>query len=383
MVVYIASQANTELISSACKENEEVVVKAESSNEFELQKYVKQNAVQFGSVDKLILDLEACVDFEEEIIMSITDIKLLYDELRIIIVASNRQPGDELLTKIFNLGIKDIICSEDRVTVKSELKSCLIKEKTFREALIFKDAKKEKIVIKNEIKQTVEKVMIGISGAEAKIGVTHNSIVLANHLRTKGFMVALAEFKGNGDTAFEAIRKSFSEELELYEELYFTLNGVDYFPDCNDDKLSKILNRSYNFILIDFGEYRQTDRIILNKCAEKIVIAGAKPWQVEKLDYIFDERAGEDLEHMIFCFNFVNEDFRQEVKDSMSGFKTYFLDYCENSFESDCFGGADEFLEKYMPVRIEEEKEEKKVFFISRFRGKRKERRQKKKNEQN
>lgn len=405
MIIYIASQAATETISSACATSEQLVVNAESSNEFNLQKYIKQNITQFQGIEKFIIDLEACVDFEDEIIESIISLKMVYNALRIIVIAGNRQPGDDLLTKIFNLGIMDIICTEDRVEMKRELIVSLNEGKSFRDALIFKDAKKEKIVIKNEIKQVVEKVMIGVAGSQERIGVTHNAIILANYLRKKGFSVALAEyneknfipqkdgekFNSYGEkfnqsdeketdaveeeltkestekvnkpkTAFEGIQDSFDEKI--IEGWYFNLNNIDYYPNCNNERLSNVLGKSYNFIIIDFGAYEKCDKITYGKCAERIIIAGAQAWEMDSVNTIFDSVPAESIRNMNFCFNFVNdEDLQKEVKENMEDIgEVYFLKYTRSPYEEYDFSGADVFLKKYMPIRIAEE-DEKKGFF--------------------
>lgn len=380
IVGYVVCKHMANIIAVTLEENEQLVTFNVIEKGFDLLKFVKLKMSKIDEMDKFIIDIAACSNVSDEIIQALEQIRSLNDELRIIIISTERQVGDELLAKIFGLGINNIICTEDYGQIRSELIKCLNGGKSFREALPFRDVKKENIIIKSSIKQTVEKIMIGVAGSEQKIGVTHNSIILANFLRKKGFMIALAEYKPNGELAFETIRNSFDEKL--IENLYFTLGGIDYYENCDQKKMCQILSRAYNFIIVDFGEYNSCEKIEYHKCNERIMITGAEPWQVNKLDIIFDELS-DKVNSINFCFNHVQDDLKKDVLEGMKPLeKVYFLKYSESSFDTNDFGGAEEFLKKYMPIEIEE-KEEKKVFFISRFRGKRKERRQKKKNEQN
>lgn len=392
-MIYIASNACNELINSACKENEEIIERAENSNEFELKKFIDKNVTQLSYIDKFVLDLEACCDLDDEIEQALQDVKILHENIRFIIIAGNRQPGDELLTKIFNMGIHDIICTPDYVEVKQELKLCLNQGKSFKEALIFKTAKKEKIVVKNEIKQVVNKVMIGIAGSQERIGVTNSSIVLANYLRKKGFTVALAEYSAKSmrllskqneilntneekeveemyKTDFEKIRILYNEEL--FESTYFSMNGIDYYPKCDDNLLSQVIGKSYNFIIIDFGSFEECDRITYSKCAERIMISGASAWELAEVNSIFP-LASESIKLINFCFNFVHENLHEDVREGMEGAgPVYFLKTMTDPFNGWDFSGADEIFEKYMPVIIEEEKKKKGLFhnFLKSKKGK-------------
>lgn len=367
MLIYIASNACNELINSACKENQEIIERAENSNDFEFKKFVSKNIYQFSCVDKLILDIEACSDLDDEIEQGLMDIKILHEKMRIIVIAGNRQPGDELLTKIFNMGIHDIICTPDYVEVKEELKICLNEGKSFKDALIFKTAKKEKIVVRNEIKQVVSKVMIGFAGSQTRIGVTHNSIVLANYLRKKGFTVALAEYNtvneagildGTLKSAFEETRNLYKEEL--LNSSYFSMNGIDYYEKCDSDRLSQVISKAYNFIIIDFGVYEKCDKITYSKCSEQIMLAGSSPWELEKVASVFRLTTRESIKKINFCFVNVSEDLKEDVRENMAGAgPVYFLKTITDPFNEWEFIGADEIFEKYMPVIIKDENEKK------------------------
>lgn len=363
MLMYIASSVYNDVINTTIKNCNELITKAVNDNEFEFLKYVKQNIVQLGSLEKLVIDITALSDLDDEIVQAVEMIRSVYDNLIIIILAPGRSPGDEMLSKIFNCGIVNIVSTDDYVILKEELTICLTEGKKYRDAVVYKEVKKEKVVVKNEIKQTVEKVMLGFAGATDKIGVTHNSIIMANWLRKKGFMVAFVEYQNiynQSDSKdlyspFDSIRDSFMEKM--IEDKYFTIGGVDYYPRASIDTLSNVLSRSYNFIVIDFGCFRNYDKIEYGRCAERFVISGSKPWEMESIVDFFDDMAGISLETTHFCFNHTHEDMYKGIKENMEEAESiHFLKYINDPFNSSDFADAENIMKKYMPVIIDEKK---------------------------
>ena len=198
------------------------------------------------------------------------------------------------------------------------------------------------------------------AGATENIGVTHNAIIMANWLRKKGFMVAFVEFQKKymelEYSPFEAIRDSFDEKL--IDEKYYTVSGVDYYPKANIDILSSVLSKSYNFIVVDFGCFRNYDKIEFGRCAERFVISGSKPWELESMVNFFDDLSGMSMETTHFCFNHTHEDMYKGIKENMEEAESiHFLKYITDPFNSYDFSDAEIIMKKYMPVVIEEKKE--------------------------
>ena len=354
MVFFVSSNTYKEIISRTIKESDEILVGAECNDEIFLLKYVKENISQLSNLSAFIVDLSCCQDVDDEIIQALETFRIMSDQTKIIILAPNRSEGDDLLTKCFQMSIYNIICTDDFLEIKEQLNYCIRTGMQYKDAIRFKDAKsQDKVIVKKEIKQVVSKVMIGLAGSSARIGVTHNAIVLANYLRSRGFMVAIAEYSQNN--ALEEIRESF--DGKLLDDSYFSVNGIDYYPDADTDRIGSILGKSYNFILIDFGSFETCDRVTFNKSDVRIIIAGSKPWEVNRVNSIFELSARETLMQYHFCFNFTAEKDQREIKESMGEISSvHFLKFTEDPFTNNGFTDAEKILKEYMPIRVNEEK---------------------------
>lgn len=351
-VIYIAGSTYTQVIKNAVEEAEGLIVHSEINDETNLLKYVKSNLVNFESIDRIIIDLSVCKNTSEEILMALEMIRTMYDELRIIVFAPYEATGSELLVKCFNMGIWNIINTDDFKKIREEIYLCVTEGKKYKDAVIYKEEKTE-ITIKHEIKKTVNNLLIGVAGSEHRIGTTHASIMLANFFRHKGFMVALVEMNNSG--AYECIRTDFDEKS--YEEGYFTLNGIDFYGAGSQKKLFEIQERSYNFIILDCGAYTEMDQLVFHNCKEKIIVAGSKPWEIVNVNTIFDMVETETLKKYIFYFNFALEREYQEIRKGMSiTSKVYFLNTDNDPFSSYGVPDAEQVFKEYLPEPVQEEK---------------------------
>ena len=364
LIAYFTGSTFVQVISDSITVTENMVYNTEVKDEIDFLKYVKQNITKFESVDIVIVDMSVLTNTDDEIVTALEMLRTMYDRLKIIVFAPYRQTGDEFLARCFGMGIMNIINTSDFLEIREELKICIQTGKTYKESVKYKDGKTEKVIVHHELKKTVNKRMVGLAGTETNIGVTHNSIVLANFLRKKGFMVALIEMNPSG--AFERIRSDYEEKL--FKEGYFTLNGIDFYPTCTEEKLVEVLTHSYNFILMDFGTHESCDRMIFEKCEDKFIISGSKPWELAPMNQIFKQIPKEALDQYIFCFNFTASKDEAGIREGMKEFeKIYFLKYTQDPFSDADFCNAEEIFAEC----IADEPEEKKGFF-QRMKGGRK-----------
>lgn len=354
-VLYFSGNTFNQVIKEAIEVAEQEIFPPVISNELDFLKTIRQNYVKYDTVDTLILDESIChQNTEDEVIEALEMIRSMYDDMKIIIFSPYREPGDDFLTRCFNMGIMNIITTSDFLELRKDLNHCIVSGMTYREAVQYKESRQEKVVVKHEIKRTVNKHMIGIAGVESNIGVTHNAIVLANFFRKQGFMVALVEMNSSG--AFDAICRDFGEKK--FKEGYFTLNGIDFYGNCNADKVSNVLEHSYNVILFDMGVYQECDRILFEKCEDRIIIASAKPWEMDATNSIFDLVSKEVLGKYVFCFNFTSQGDYDAIREGMSEVSknVHFLKYTEQPFEEFDFADAEIIFEECLPEKVEEEK---------------------------
>ena len=335
MIFYFASGTYQQVISSAIKETDKILEGQECGTEIYFAKYVRENFQRLLGVETLILDISALADTDEEILEGLDALKIGNYDMQIIILAANRYAGDALLTKCFQMGIYDLIVSDDFLEISQELKECIRVGKKYGDALQFRDLRPENVIVKEEIKQTVNKVVIGMAGSNSRIGVTHHAIILANHLRKKGYMVALVE--EHPSDAFGQLREFYSEKL--FDDEYYTMGGVDYYP------------------------YSEDDLFLFNKSDVRVVISGSKPWELEGIQTVFDLAAEDVLKTYYFYFNFTAAEFEDALKEGMGNLeKVYFLRYTENPVKTYEFPGMEEMLADYMPVKIAPDSRKKGIF---------------------
>lgn len=357
MIFYIASQALKPIVSNSIQETDMILVGSECSNEFFLLKYVKENISNssFSGLDIFIIDTCALKDTDEDIIQAFEMLRIMSSDLRIVVLATNRCEGDELLRQCFNMSIYDIITTDDFLKIKEELCISITEGRRYRDALPFKDTITEDPT-KYEMKQNVDQIMIAVAGSEQRIGVTHNVIVLANYLRKRGYLVAVAEMNQSND--FEKIRKSFVEPI--IDESYFTLKGIDYY---RYGEFQKVLEKPYNFIIVDFGLYEKCSIEAYQSSEVQIIIAGAKPWEIDNVASIFKMTEEEILKEYHYCFNFVLASHQDDIRDGMEVLKNvYFTNYTDDPFFYAEFAGAEIILKEYLPVEVVKEKEKSSIF---------------------
>lgn len=363
MILYIAGKTYYQIFKSTAEKKTDMMVYQEIiESNFELNKYVKQNISKWDQIDIFMIDLSALIDTDDEIIEAMQMIRSMYDRIRIILLASYRQTGDRFLSECFNLGILNIVNTQDMVDVSKELEICVTEGKKFKDALKYKDSiPDEQLQIKHIIKKAVDKVLISIAGTEGNIGVTHHAIVMANFLRKQGFMVAIVEL--NDSTCFKEIAEDFSEKM--YHEGYFTLNGIDYYPSW---KQTPVLDKPYNFIILDMGIYEECDRGQFDRCEEKFIITGSKSWETEACQKIFSLANRDALMKYHFCFNFTPKKDQEAIKEAMKDIHkdVNFLTYTEDPYMSSQFSMGEIIFDPYLPK--EEEKEKKKFFHFEKKR---------------
>lgn len=354
MIVYITGSTYFQIIKNTVEDTKELVMQTEISEEVDFYKYVKNNIAKLDGIEKLIIDFSVCQNTNEEIVKALEMLRSLYDSLRIIVFAPYLETGSELLMQCFTMGILNIINTDDFNEIRKELEICIKEGKKFKDAVKYKEIKAEKLDIKHEIKKTVNNHLIGVAGSEHRIGTTHTAFLLANFFRKKGFMVALMEMNGSG--AFDCIREGFEEKE--FGEGYFTLNGIDLYKNADVKKLGQAMEKSYNFILMDFGEYEKCDLVTLHKCSEKIIVSGSKPWEIESVNRIFEMEEQEVIKNYIFYFNFSLEREQDDIRKGMSIIKNvHFLDINNDLFSLESvLSDAEEVFAEYLPEKAEEEK---------------------------
>lgn len=202
----------------------------------------------------------------------------------------------------------------------------------------------------------IKKIIIGIAGAEHKSGCTHTALTISNFLKNRSLKTAIVECNDSG--AFEEIRETAGQLLGSNN--CFQYNNLDFYPFANSYILSAIFARPYQFVVLDMGDFRKCDKMLLARCDVKIIVCGSKPWEVTALDSVFSAVDEETLKSYNFYFMFTSDN-KQTRGDIIKGMDTiknvFFPEYTENPFIREAFPGVEHILgSAYLSVNGKEEK---------------------------
>lgn len=392
MLYYVASNAYAQTIKDATESAKEAVLDKVVSNELLLLTHLKKNISYLSQCDKFLIDLNAIIDADSEIIDAVEMIRMMYPETRVIVLANTRKGS--LISHFLNMGIYNIITTSDFVVMKSELELCITTGKNYKDTIELKSvaATEENVTERIEYKQNIYKVMIGIAGTQSHIGVTHQAISFATYLRKYGYRVAVVEvlspvkdaeileqmYRANPTikSDYRCLRENYEEEVLSTGE--FNLFGIDYYETQTADNISKILEKSYNFVILDFGEYAKTDMLQFQKCEFRFLVSGSHDWEIIHLQKVFNSTDAESYKQFHYFFNFHDQETRKMIGESLSDFsieesKLHFIPLTNKSiFEYQDIPYYKEIFKAYMPETAGEEPK-KKFLFRRKKDGKKKE----------
>lgn len=123
--------------------------------------------------------------------------------------------------------------------------------------------------------------MIGIAGCEHGLGTTHLCIALANYASSKhGQKTACLEM--NDSAAFLQLSPCSARHC-------FSIYGVDYYPSVRQDEIPELMNRGYQYCLLDFGVLNTSVFDEFLRCDKKFLIGSAALWKRNCFSHIFQQ----------------------------------------------------------------------------------------------
>lgn len=215
-------------------------------------------------INKLIIDID-CIYDKNKISQAIRNFRIKKDDsVRIIIIAPDFIPGNELISSLVTIGIKDIlnpmINDENKYNIQNALYECLENPFTYSRAVKWDIGVIIKPLTQNSqisnIKPIEEKiigtVVIGVFGSCRGSGSTKTAISTAYYIsRIKyNYKVALVEVNKTGDF------KKLGISSKNTSANSFKLNGIDFYYNV---KVSDIINMGYNYVILDFGVLFELD----------------------------------------------------------------------------------------------------------------------------
>lgn len=147
-----------------------------------------------------------------------------------------------------------------------------------------------KILARKNIQYSDGSKIIGVCGCGNGVGTTHLSIMLGNYTSSK-LMKKTAVIEMNDSQDFDRLAGSCKNlkviESEtgvkvLGEGIVFFLNGIDYYSRTDENRLLYIMNKDYEYIIIDLGNVASGIKSELLRCNEKIIIGSGALWKKQK-----------------------------------------------------------------------------------------------------
>lgn len=191
---------------------------------------------------------------------------------------------------------------------------------------------------------STEKTMqrIGIAGTAHHTGTTHLAINIAITLRSLNYKVAILE--DNPSKHFELI----ASELDFDSNNsvgYFNYKGVDYYHYCRPIPFFVLMQRNYDFLVIDHGIYANCDRNTFYANNINVITTGSRLWELADYENFMDgiqvEERGIEIENRMsrqynYAFMFAHDDyfFQKQILEHMGDdIKSIFPAYKENLFD--------------------------------------------------
>ena len=169
MLSYIANIETAQIIRRICQRKNILILNSQEI-ETDIVQYVKETKINFNLIKYLIIDLNALTNSETEIVENIYNFSKLYTKTRIIILASNYNEQNAILTNLFDLGFYNIINEFETEKIEEKLNIALSENgiqknesKRFkrREEVIQKESKIKKLISKidfNKLRPIKKKV---------------------------------------------------------------------------------------------------------------------------------------------------------------------------------------------------------------------------------
>ena len=117
MISYIANTENDGIIQKICK-MKNILILSSMNEEIDVKQYMKETKVNFNLIKHFIVDLSLLKNTETEIIYNFSK---LYGKTRIIILATNYDEQNAVLTNLYDLGFYNIINEFDTDIIEQKL----------------------------------------------------------------------------------------------------------------------------------------------------------------------------------------------------------------------------------------------------------------------
>lgn len=321
----------------------------------------------------LILDI-SCLEDCRRVPQAVRKLMLNNEKLRVIIIATQKFSGSEVISNLISMGIYDIIGQRDNE--EKNITPALIEHfenpSTYAKAIKWDEGFARKKELEKEFietgrrsggnvqAKTIEKdkivgtVVIAVVGTMSRIGTTHTAISIAKYLMDNRHGVALVEL--HDSPAFERIKNSYENVVE--KKGMFSLGGMDFYPFDPSRSVSDLLLEDYSYVILDMGVYEKCNIAEFRRAHERIVVSGVKDWELNELEELI-ESEDKNFKNRYY-FTFASDEMFELVKSSMNSLPCFQAPYNPQPFDDseECAKVFSSMLRNVLPQINDEDENE-------------------------
>lgn len=319
MLLYLSSNENIGIFDFLSKDKGVVIKKL--SGEFYLKKFVIHDMRNLSHYSYFAIDLKALKDTENEIIETILAFKTMYDS-RIIIFAERANEENEIILKLLDERIYNIVTSEEISEIKNEIIKCMSDEgKTQEDWLKFRGINSDlEETFKNQYMFKHKNIKIAVAGVSSKVGTTTAAFNMTKFLFEIGAKISYTEANGNEHLKEIAAYYEFAKV-----ENYYKYNGIEYYPN-------KQFPDSYNFNIFDLGSLNSGNVSIFNSCDIKVLCSRSKPYELIDLHKALTI-LNEGKFNILFSLTVETEKVKIRKRFESSTYEDHFQEYSPDLFD--------------------------------------------------
>jgi hypothetical protein len=314
MLLYLSSNQNVGIFDFLTKEKGILIKKL--TGEFYLKKFVIHDMRSLSHYSYVAIDLKALKDKENEFIEALVAFKTMYDS-RIIIFAEGVQIDDNLIQKLLEVKIYNIITATSVSEIKDQVLRCVSEQGMTIEE--YRSVEQLNSVSRYIFKH--KNIKIAVAGVQSRVGTTTTAFNLANYLHGIGAKVSYTEANNNEHLKDIAAHYEFIQEIDKCTKY----KGIEYYMD-------KQFPNDYNFNIFDLGILNFSSLSIFKACDVRILCSGSKPYELPCINKAL-KLIGDEKINTIFSFSAEAGRVNLKKLTENEKNKVYFSQYSPNLFD--------------------------------------------------
>ncbi|MDR1208770.1 MAG: hypothetical protein LBK41_00400 [Clostridiales bacterium] len=309
----------------------------------DLKRLVIGGGSDFSHVSRFVIDLSALKNTTDEVIEAVASFRSMYPDARVVVIADKEPPESPLFARLFSLGVYDVVTDLG----DGGLKKCLTTGFSKEEASAYRIEKpdltdkpkeekpapptaepepppREKITANRDFRKHRPFVTVAVCATEPHMGATHQSLLIAKFLSSVGFKACYLEANKRRNILYLArtypVNANERKHLLQFEcvDMYF------------DFKMSEVIASGYDFYVFDLGRFAEAEAASFLTKDVKIIVGGAKAWEMPAYTAVFD--AVDKCRDVHFILNHAPPSEARSIRELMGGLRTYFAEYVPYPF---------------------------------------------------